>query len=712
MSDSTTAQAASPRARLYSRQWSVTPLAGAISLVLGATACPALAAEPVGESQTTPASKAGETTALREVVVTAPRMLKPLTVEMDAKVPRQPLPAHDGADYLKSVSGFSVIRKGGTDGDPVFRGMAGSRVNIQTDGEHVLGGCGSRMDPPTAYIFPETYDRIVIVKGPQTVLRGPGNAAATVMFERDDPRYEEFGFRTRGSALTATADRRDFVADLAPGNEHVYGQLSGSRAESGNYEDGGGREVHSRYMRWNSNALFGWTPTENSRFTISGALSDGEAAYADRSMDGSKFERENVGMGFELDRPGSFVRKVEAQAFYNYVDHVMDNYSLREFIPSMMMPNPSASNPDRRTSGARASFDIGNDVSLATIGVETQENVHTGRSTSNQDGDPYQGKIRVEDARFRNLGLFGEATWQVAENQKLVAGARADAWYARDYRALRAGNQPNPTYREERDETLTSGFARWERDVPSLAATFYAGVGRVERFPDYWEITAGSESTTSLSAFDTETEKTTQLDAGFIYRSERLELSVAGFYSDVADFILMQSAYMKGPRSTTVTRSVDAATFGAEVDLGYEITEGWNLTGSAAYTQGKNRTDGLPLAQIPALELRAGLNYDADRWSAGMLVRSVADQERFAINQGNIVGKDLGRSDGFTTMAMSASWKMTADILVSAGVDNLFDADFAEHLSRGGAMLSGYEQTMRVNEPGRTAWLRIGAEFN
>ena len=701
-----TANAVRPSARLCN-SCPATPLAATIALLLGA-AVPVAAAD---QGPANAASEPGGNARVREIVVTATRMMEPVTVEMDATVPRQPLPSHDGADYLKSVSGFSVIRKGGTDGDPVFRGMAGSRVSIQTDGELVLGGCGSRMDPPTAYIFPETYDHIVIVKGPQTVLRGPGNAAATVMFERDDPVYPELTFRSRGSALAATADRRDLVGNVEAGNEHVYGLLSASHAESGNYEDGGGREVHSRYLRWNSHALLGWTPTENTRFTMSGARSDGEAAYADRSMDGSKFARENAGLGFSLDRPGQFVRKVEAQAFYNYVDHVMDNYSLREFIPSMMMPNPSANNPDRRTSGARASFDLSRDSLGATLGVEMQENRHTGRSTSNQTGDPYQRKQRIEDARFRVVGLFGEASWQLAEDQKLIAGARADAWYARDNRATRAGNQANPTYREERNETLTSGFARYERDVRSLSTTFYAGVGHVERFPDYWEITAGSESTASLSAFDTTTEKTTQLDAGFIYRSKRLEMSVAGFYNHVDDFILMQSGFMKGARSTTVTRSVDAITFGAELDLAYQIAEGWNVTGAAAYTRGKNDTDGLPLAQIPALELRAGLNYDADRWSTGMLVRSVSDQERFALNQGNIVGKDLGRSDGFTTLAASATWKLTDRLLVSAGVDNLFDRDFAEHLSRGGASLSGYEQTLRVNEPGRTAWLRIGADF-
>ncbi len=57
-------------------------------------------------------------------------MTAPLLVVTDPRQPRQPLPAHDGADYLKTIPGFSVIRKGGTDGDPVFRGMAASRVNM------------------------------------------------------------------------------------------------------------------------------------------------------------------------------------------------------------------------------------------------------------------------------------------------------------------------------------------------------------------------------------------------------------------------------------------------------------------------------------------------------------------------------------------------------------------------------------------------------
>ena len=598
---------------------------------------------------------------LREVIVTAPRMQLPLLLELDAKAPRQPLPAHDGADYLKTVSGFSVIRKAGTDGDPVFRGMAASRINVQLDGEQILGGCGMRMDPPTAYVFPETYDRIVVIKGPQTVLHGPGNSAATVLFERDPPKFEDAALQLHSSALAASAARRDFVADLLLGNDAVYGRISGTRAEADDYDDGAGSAVHSRYMRWSAHAELGWTPDANTRIALTAAQSDGEAAYADRAMDGVMFERENVGLRFEREYGGDWMRKVEAQVFYNYVDHVMDNYSLRTFSPSMAMPSFAVSNPDRETTGARVAFELGPEHGWrATVGMDAQENVHTLRATSNQTLMPYQNGARVEDGRFNDIGVFGELAWPVSAAQRIVSGVRFDAWKAQDLRATLAlgmgTNLANPTSGNTRSTVLTSGFGRWEYDVDSLNATLYAGVGHVERFPDYWELlSANREGVHSLSAFGTQPEKTTQLDAGVLYRSSRLELSLAAFYNQIDDYILIQSNYPKGMRRVSVTRNVYAMTFGAEADAVYAIGAGWKLTGTLAYTRGENETDHVPLAQMAPLEARLGVNYERGTWSIGSLARWVADQERFTVDQGNIVGQDLGRTDGFATLAINAA---------------------------------------------------------
>lgn len=654
---------------------------------------------------------------LDEIVVTAARMHAPLLVVTDPQAPRQPLPAHDGADYLKTIPGFSVIRKGGTDGDPVFRGMAASRVNILLDGEQVLGGCGMRMDPPTAYVFPEAYDRIVVIKGPQTVLHGPGNSAAAVSFEREMQRFEQTGYTARASALGASFGRNDLVGDLRAGTPQVYGQLTATRAASDDYDDGAGETVHSEYERWSANAALGWTPDEYTQAELTGVRSDGEAAYADRSMDGVMFDRENVGFSFERKGLTERVSRLEARGYYNYVDHVMDNYSLRDFTPTATMPGKAVQNPDRRTTGGRMALDLAlARAATATVGADLQQNEHSLRGTMNQDMLPYQQMARVDDAWFRSVGFFGELNQPIGERARAIAGLRADLWDARDEReTLRSGMTvvPNPTAGAERETTLTSGFARVERDLAARPATIYAGLGHVQRFPDYWElISAGKESVDSLSAFRTAPEKTTQFDTGIVWTSERIAASLAAFYSDVDDYILIESGYLKAPRRVTVTRNVDARTWGGEADATIALAPRWSATGSLAYTRGENRTDDRPLAQMPPLELRTGLNYTGARWSAGALWRVVTEQDRYALNQGNIVGQDLGRTGGFGVLSLNAGWRPAAGVLVTAGVDNLFDKLYAEHLSRGGAMVAGFEQTTRVNEPGRTLWLKVGASLD
>ena len=680
------------------------PFAGAVALAVATAICaPAIAQESADT--------------LTEVVVTASRMASPLIVETDPHKPRQPLPAHDGADYLKTIPGFSSIRKGGTDGDPLFRGMAASRLNILMDGEQVLGGCGMRMDPPTAYIFPEAFDRIVVVKGPQTVLDGPGNSAATVRFESKPPILEQDNWKGYGSVLGASASRSDLVGDVAAGTSSYYARLNGTRAEADDYSDGAGNTVHSEYERWSSKLALGWRPTDGSLVELTGALSNGHAAYADRMMDGAKFERSNLGMRANHAFTGDVLKSVEANAYYNYVDHVMDNYSLRAFTPSMMMPNPSASNPDRRTVGARVAFDLAGPADFtATLGMDHQQNRHRNRSTMNETTMPYESMARVADARFEYTGVFGEATLPFGSASRLISGARVDWWQATDERATVAmgmmGSVANPTAGMQRDETLTSGFARVEHDMAGKGTTLYAGIGHVERFPDYWELVGmGRESPTSASAFETRPERTTQLDVGLVHQAGPVELSVSGFASRIDDYILIQSNYPKGMRTADVARNIDAETLGAEADAAWRVNSALRLTGTLAYTRGHNRTDDIALAQMPPLEVRIGAEYAWANWHTGLLVRHAARQDRFVIGQGNVVGQDIGASASFTVISLNAAVQLPQKMLLSAGIDNLLDRNYAEHLSRGGAMLAGYPQSTRVNEPGRTLWLKLSADL-
>uniref|UniRef100_UPI00333E5F2B TonB-dependent copper receptor n=1 Tax=Castellaniella defragrans TaxID=75697 RepID=UPI00333E5F2B len=651
-------------------------------------------------------SQAQEIRTLQPVVVTAPVSDAPLEVVTDPKAPRQPVPAHDGADFLKSIPGFSVIRKGGTDGDPVFRGFSGSRLGILLDGQEIYGGCGGRMDPPTAYVYPESYDRVTVLKGPQSVRYGAGQSAGVVLFERDTKRMQEFGWRADASLTLGSFGRNDQMADVLVGNPLGYVRAGGTRAQADDYEDGDGNRIHSEYLRWSSHAAVGLTPDDKTRIELSAAVSDGRAAYADRSMDGSKFKRENVSLMFERKRMGGLVDEVEGRIYYNYVDHVMDNYSLRDVSAGTMKPY-MANNPDRRTTGGRLSTTLRPTESWEVVlGADAKQDVHRGRGSGMQasadDADAaYRAADRVEDMRFEQQGVFGESTWSVTDVDRVVGGLRVDRVKAHDKRLP----SKSVTSGRTNDRTLTSGFLRYERDY-GAHSTWYAGIGRSERFPDFWELMKGSPDGTNSAFLSTKSEKLNQLDIGTNWRSGPYALSVSAFYSRVDDYILIDW-------DSSQTRNIDATVFGGELDASWQFHPSWQAVASLAYVYGKNRTDGVALAQQPPLEGHLGLNYAQGDYSAGILWRLVAAQNRYDTGMGGIAGKDLGRTGGFGVLSLNAGWRPNKTVLLTAGVDNVLNKTYAEHLSKSGTEIPGVASFVgsRINEPGRVFWLKAQVSF-
>ena len=105
----------------------------------------------------------------------------------------------------------------------------------------------------------------------------------------------------------------------------------------------------------------------------------------------------------------------------------------------MMMPFPSASNPDRETIGGRTMVKLNISTNaVASVGLDYQENAHSVRSTRNETLMPYEDMDRVNDAQFRDLGLFGELSYTLDANARLIGGLRVDQWQVQDQREFRA----------------------------------------------------------------------------------------------------------------------------------------------------------------------------------------------------------------------------------------------------------------------------------
>tara|TARA_R110000868_G_scaffold29057_5_gene108197 strand:+ start:5062 stop:7164 length:2103 start_codon:yes stop_codon:yes gene_type:complete len=660
------------------------------------------------------------------MVVTGVAQHSPVMVVTDPKQPRQPVPAADGADFLKTIPGFNTIPNGGANADPLFRGMFGSRLNILSDGGVLLGACPNRMDAPTSYLSPENFDRLTVIKGPQSVLWGPGASAATILFERDTPRFATLGGRVDGSVLAGSNGRFDRRLDATAGGSQGYVRVLGNSAQADDYEDGNGDSVPSRWQKWNSDVLLGWTPNDDTLIELSAGRGDGEARYAGRGMDGSQFLRENLGLRVRLENLGEVFRGIEGQVYYNYADHVMDNFSLRSPNPQdvmAMMRNPMASNVDRRTLGGRLVGTWTWQAVELKAGVDAQRNEHRKRASTFMMGryTDYDQFNWDKDAEFHNYGLFGELTWQVSERERWVTGARLDRASVKDYRQT-LGSQmngtlrANPTADETRSDTLPSGFVRYEQDLQNLPATWYAGLGHTQRFPDYWELFSASPGPIGFvqPMENLEPEKTTQLDIGINYRRAKLEAWASVYAGQVRDYI----SFSYGPgmmvgHVRSQASNIDARIMGGELGMSYRLDSNWKADASLAYAWAKNSSDDRPLGQTPPLEARFALAYERSDWSAGALWRVVAAQNRVDEGKGNVVGKDFDTSSGFAVFSLNTAYRLTPEVKLSAGVDNLFDKAYSEHLNLAGNAGFGFaaDDPQAFNEPGRTLWTKVDFSF-
>ena len=623
-----------------------------------------------------------------------------LIVHADPKQPTQPIPAVDGAAYLQSIVGFNQIKNGGANGDVTFRGMFGSRIKILTDGTENLGACPSRMDNPASYVSPESYDKITVVKGPQTVQYAHTGSAATVIFEREPEQLTSAKpYRGQASVMLGSYGRLDQNVEAAVGDETKYARLNANRSIADSYQDGAGNTVPSDWEKWNADLALGWTQNEDTWVELKGGKSDGEAVYAGRPMDGSKFARESLGLHVEKKNISEVIKKVEAQVDYSYNDHVMDNFSLRKFNPADGMSMPMASNVARRTLNARVAMTQDWGKLQLISGIDSQKNEHTKRSGSLMS--PYQNKARVGDMDFESYGAFGELSYAFNDQHKLVTGARVDQ--------AKIDNLATDT---ERKETLPSGFVRIESELAEHVKT-YAGLGYVERVPDYWELFSTKyHQSTGTTFADLENEKTAQFDAGYQYEQGAFKSWASVYAGLIQDYILV--AYTPTGsmgRLEAKSRNVDATIAGAEAGVAYQLTDQIQADISAMYAWGENTTDHTALPQIAPLEGRFNLRYVQEKYNLGLLWRVVAAQDRTSYREGNIIGYDLEDSKGFGTLSLNGTYNIQKDLDLSVGIDNVLNKNYAEHLNKLGSSGFGYAATEQFNNIGRNYWARISMKF-
>ena len=638
------------------------------------------------------------------IIVTGYQARTPLTLITDPREPRQPIPAADGAGYLKTIPGFSVVRKGGLGGDPMMRGMGGSRMVMDMNGGGMSGGCPNRMDPTSTYAFPETFSRIIVNKGPQSVRYG-ASVAGSVIFERETERFEKPGVRGNVSVLGASNHRFDELTDVTAGGKEGYARIIQTRNYARDYADGDGRRIHSGYGRHSLTGIVGLTPDPDTLFEVSYDRSRGWAKYAHGKMDGSQFDRDSYAVKFERAHLSPVVEKLTLNFNHNTIDHIMDDYTFR---PGGMM----GTDVKRVQYGVRAVTDLKfSPKDSGAVGIDLRHDAHYFAEAHKR----LKGSFN-NDMDIKNFGIFLEYNRDLTERSRLLTGLRYDKTET-DYQNARFRNVRGMLMRDlvpsSASDHAVSGFVRWENTAKKQPLTFYVGLGHAERPADYWEAyhtwaaysNRVNGQTASPSATRPAKEKNTQLDLGWVYAGEKTNANLSLYYANVNDFILRKPVGGYG--------NVDARLYGFEAEVTRTVSPLWTLGASLAYTRGDDRTNDAPLPQIAPLEANLTAKYSHKKAEANAVWRLVSKQNRYHKGYGSVTGTDYGPTGGFGILSLSLAYRPDENLTFSLGVDNLFNKTYAEFVNYSEAPIPalGISAGGHITEPGRTLWFKSNYKF-
>lgn len=391
---------------------------------------------------------------------------------------------------------------------------------------------------------------------------------------------------------------------------------------------------------------------------------------------------------------------------------------------------------------AGANLKIGHDLSIVGQGLSESIRIQQLSGLSLTTGQPVTAPVPltqntgIPESNIVNPGLFAQGTMPVTERWKLTAGGRIDAAFASANPRLITGNfdvfgpVQNPTgaaftidpFLYSADQTnnalsrqylLLAGFLSSEYKIDEHV-TASASVGHAERPPTLTELYASGpfigvlQQGTSRLIGDPNLspEKLTQFDVGLKGDYGWFQAGANGFYAFVHDYITYDANKVSpnGGLTQVVYSNTDLATLaGIEAFTQADLTSRLTGFGTVSYVQGIDQThadrrrpanvnssrrdnpptrefaaDTEPLPQIPPLEGRLGFRFhqaaETPRWQIELSARMVAGQNNIATSLGELP------TPGFTTFDLRGYWQVSDRLLVTAGVENIGDRLYREHL--------------------------------
>jgi iron complex outermembrane receptor protein len=631
---------------------------------------------------------------------------------------------------LRQINGVEASRMGGHGLDPIIRGQSQSQLNIILDGATIHAGCPNRMDPPTSYAEISSFDEVTVIKGVPSVKNSAGGSGGGLLFKRDKPVYNpEKSVSGKVSALKSNVMNYDANAKMTAVAEQGYLAIQASKKEGNNYLDGDGNTVGASFDTTQGHIDLGWTPSENHHLKVSHEISNtSDAVYPGARMDSPKSDGTISRIQYEGENLGNQKGAVSFSIYQSKVDHIMNNFSLRN--PPVMMGNSIKRETlaDTKTTGGKLEFSHRIAQSDISYGLQT-ENAQLDATLYNRNNNKslflmwpevttQTNSIFIEaDTTFNKLVLTTGLRYDSVEAEAAKANVASDmnkkasSLYNNVYSDYNNDNKASEgnlngvfraTYNLE-NASNTSFFAGFSRTNRTASATerYMAKGGMMRGKQNFW-----------VGNPNIKPEQHNQFDIGLSQKNNNFGWDVSAWLDNVNDYILRDLAtnqYGNGINASAKDKSevyvnVNAQLLGLESSFNWKLADNIKLMGQVSYTEGRNTTDDRNLASISPLNGNLVTEYYTDSIIVGARIN-------FALEQSNIDKyytpiSQYGKTDAWNTLDFYTETEISKNWQLKVGVDNVFDSSYYRAVNRG-----SLGETYKVNEPGRNLWLQVSAEL-
>jgi iron complex outermembrane receptor protein len=632
---------------------------------------------------------------MEELVVTASHDTRTIDVT-DAMIV-----SPDVAQLLKQAPGANVNSNGPLTGIPQYRGMYGPRIATSMNGNQLAPAGPNWMDPPISYAVTAQLESLEVYRGiaPVSVAQesiGGAIDAQTRHGEFSNSRDFQLQGRVMGSAQTVN-NGYQLDADLYASNNQHRVKLAAMTQVGDDAEFPSGEILPSEYERQRYDIGYGFRYGNHSIQLDYGYNDTGEAGTPALPMDIDYVEGDLYDLTYKFDLPNEL--EVVASVFGSELEHGMTNFHLRlPPEPAMWRQNIATSdnlgfNLHTTQYDERGSWNFGFD------GFNSEHD-----SDIDNPNNPMFFVVNFNEAEREILGVFLERqqqfdqTWSgefgIRYNRVTTDAGEVDASMPPTHGLRDAFNNAD---REQRDHNIDLAARAWYS--ASDNTSWYAGIAQKHRSPSYqerylWlplEATAGlADGQLYIGDINLDEEVSRIIEFGLDYSDSRLTLSPRLYYNNVDDYIqgtplgpmhpaTMMVRMMNAMNGTNRPdplqfTNVDAKLYGFDMDWAWRFDEHWSLSGIVNYVRGKRRDIDDELYRIAPANASFRLSYATPKWSA-----TVENVLYSAQNQVSETNREK-ETPGYGIVNLGGTWQITPRVQLAAGVDNLFDKEFLNHL--------------------------------